>query len=81
MLQDLIATLASGAQMYWASSGVWMRVVLTVSAIWIFWRIWRFTILPLFRPNEPVELPYWIPCKAPYAKMVEELSLTSSRLW
>lgn len=27
------------------------------------WRLWRFTILPLLRPNEPRELPYWIPCK------------------
>ncbi|KAI1127998.1 cytochrome P450 [Nemania abortiva] len=25
------------------------------------WRIYRFTIYPLFHPNEPQELPYWIP--------------------
>ncbi|KAF2190000.1 cytochrome P450 [Zopfia rhizophila CBS 207.26] len=25
------------------------------------WRIWRFTIQPFFFPNEPEELPYWIP--------------------
>ncbi|KAF1994747.1 cytochrome P450 [Amniculicola lignicola CBS 123094] len=25
------------------------------------WRFWRFTILPRFRPEEPNELPYWIP--------------------
>jgi hypothetical protein len=26
------------------------------------WRLWRFTIWPLFHPEEPRELPYWIPC-------------------
>ncbi|KAE8383846.1 cytochrome P450 [Aspergillus bertholletiae] len=61
MLQDLIATLAVGAQSHWAASSVIIRVGITVLATWLCWRIWRFTILPLFRPNEPVELPYWIP--------------------
>ncbi|KAL4766752.1 cytochrome P450 [Aspergillus nidulans var. acristatus] len=26
------------------------------------WRIWRFTIRPFFHPDEPKEVPYWIPC-------------------
>ncbi|KAF7908167.1 uncharacterized protein EAF01_003922 [Botrytis porri] len=25
------------------------------------WRLWRFTIRPYLRPQDPVELPYWIP--------------------
>jgi hypothetical protein len=25
------------------------------------WRLWRFTIQPLMAPNDPKELPYWIP--------------------
>lgn len=30
---------------------------------WAVWRLWRFTILPRLRPNEPPYLPYLIPCK------------------
>ena len=30
------------------------------------WRLVRFTILPAFRPDEPKELPYWIPCEFSY---------------
>ncbi|KAL4918995.1 cytochrome P450 [Aspergillus aurantiobrunneus] len=26
------------------------------------WRLWRFTIRPLLHPDEPKEVPYWIPC-------------------
>lgn len=25
------------------------------------WRLWKFTIRPQLHPNEPKELPYWIP--------------------
>jgi hypothetical protein len=28
------------------------------------WRLLRFTIVPVFRPNEPKEYPYWIPGEA-----------------
>lgn len=41
-----------------------LGIGLTFLACWISWRVWRFTILPLLRPKDPVELPYWIPCKA-----------------
>ena len=27
----------------------------------IAWRLWRFTLMPLFYPKEPKVLPYWIP--------------------
>jgi hypothetical protein len=26
------------------------------------WRFWRFTLSPKIYPNDPKELPYWIPC-------------------
>ncbi|KAL2808469.1 putative cytochrome P450 [Aspergillus granulosus] len=29
------------------------------------WRLWRFTIRPILHPDEPKELPYWIPCIPP----------------
>ena len=28
----------------------------------LLWRLWAFTIVPLLRPDEPRDLPYWIPC-------------------
>lgn len=27
------------------------------------WRVWRFHVIPAIHPNDPKELPYWIPCK------------------
>lgn len=30
---------------------------------WLIWRVWAFTILPALRPNEPKQVPYWIPCE------------------
>lgn len=29
----------------------------------VLWRAWKFTILPILRPDQPKEFPYWIPCK------------------
>ena len=49
-------------------------------AIWLMWRLWTFTILPLSRPREPKELPYWIPgeyinanISAPYSQILKLL--------
>lgn len=42
-------------------SSTTLHLLSTFGAIWLSWRIWRFTIRPSFRPNEPKELPYWIP--------------------
>ncbi len=27
----------------------------------VIWRLWRFTITPALYPDDPKELPYWIP--------------------
>ncbi|KAM0247338.1 hypothetical protein ACHAQJ_009895 [Trichoderma viride] len=35
-------------------------VAVALISIW-FWRLWRFTVLPLMYPDDPKELPYWIP--------------------
>lgn len=32
-----------------------------VAATWLLWRLCKFGILPLIYPNDPKELPYWIP--------------------
>jgi hypothetical protein len=29
----------------------------------LLWRLWRFTVSPMFHPKDAKELPYWIPCK------------------
>lgn len=31
---------------------------------WISWRLWRFIIAPFLYPNDPRELPYWIPSES-----------------
>ncbi|KAI0003884.1 putative cytochrome p450 [Xylariaceae sp. FL0662B] len=28
----------------------------------VVWRLWKFTIFPILYPDNPKELPYWIPC-------------------
>jgi hypothetical protein len=38
-----------------------IRLAGTLLAALLSWRLWRFTIRPSFYPNEPKELPYWIP--------------------
>lgn len=27
------------------------------------WRFWKFSLKPAFHPEDPKELPYWIPCE------------------
>ncbi|KAF2732252.1 putative cytochrome P450 [Polyplosphaeria fusca] len=44
-------------------TGLLARVAFTAIASLLSWRVWRFTIRPRFYPQEPKELPYWIPCK------------------
>lgn len=37
--------------------------ILAIGALLLSWRLWTFTILPTLRPDEPREIPYWIPCQ------------------
>ncbi|PQE02868.1 cytochrome P450 protein [Rutstroemia sp. NJR-2017a BBW] len=40
-------------------------LVAAILATWlVLWRVWRFTVRPYLRPQDPKELPYWIPCHA-----------------
>jgi hypothetical protein len=39
-----------------------LAVVICVAALLLTWRLWRFKVRPVLRPDEPRELPYWIPC-------------------
>jgi hypothetical protein len=41
-------------------SPIFEYVLCVVFFLFLF-RLWKFTIRPLLHPNEPKELPYWIP--------------------
>lgn len=36
-------------------------LLITALILLVSWRVWRFTIRPRLYPNDPKELPYWIP--------------------
>ncbi|KAI0449786.1 cytochrome P450 [Xylaria acuta] len=55
-------------------------ISLSISALGI-WRVLRFTIIPLFYPNDPKELPYWIPGHLPAFFNGSDSLLTSARFY
>lgn len=40
-------------------------IVISLAAIvtLLIWRLWKFTVRPWLHPDEPIELPCWLPCK------------------
>lgn len=42
-----------------------IQLVLLAAGLLLLWRLWRFTIRPAMKPDEPRRLPYWIPCGSP----------------
>ncbi|GFF33514.1 25-hydroxycholesterol 7-alpha-hydroxylase [Aspergillus udagawae] len=60
---------AASAVIDWTGQGLsWVNqeypaltVAVTSACVLVLWRIWRFTVLPSYYPNDPKELPYWIP--------------------
>lgn len=38
-----------------------LYIIATLALLLLTWRIWTFTILPVLHPQEPKQLPYWIP--------------------
>ncbi|KAL4808792.1 putative cytochrome P450 [Aspergillus unguis] len=42
-----------------------MLFILYTSAVYLAWRLWRFTIRPRLHPDEPKTVPYWIPFIGP----------------
>lgn len=67
MLLEFMTLVTDLVESIWAFSPgiiqVSMIMFTTILTTWTIWRLWRFTIQPLLRPHEPVELPYWIPCQ------------------
>ena len=48
-------------------SGVFSPVLVSALIIvlpLLLWRIWTFTILPVLHPDEPKQIPYWVPSRA-----------------
>ncbi len=38
-------------------------VPVTLGLFLLLWRVWTFTVLPWLQPDEPEQIPYWIPCE------------------
>lgn len=53
-----------------------------VLGIFLTWRIWRFSLAPIYSPNEPEQLPYWIPCTfAVYLTNAERKDSNENQFW
>ncbi|KAI1870662.1 uncharacterized protein JN550_005205 [Neoarthrinium moseri] len=52
---------AAALDMVASTCGSIFGLALLASMMLLLWRAWRFTINPLLHPDEPKELPYWIP--------------------
>jgi hypothetical protein len=57
MIGHLITLLANVPLNAWTVTSIVFAIVTIV------WRLWNFTIKPHLNPQDPVELPYWIPCE------------------
>lgn len=33
------------------------------TVVLVFWRVWKFHLRPSLHPEDPKELPYWVPCE------------------
>ena len=40
-----------------------MQITTAIAGLLLLWRLWKFTVIPLLKPDEPKILPYWIPCE------------------
>lgn len=67
MISDLVRTIFDRAslQLEWRPyiSTTWLIALVIPFLAWLLWRLWTFTVLPYFHPEEPKNLPHWIPCK------------------
>lgn len=59
-----------------------LQLTLLFAGSLLLWWIWKFTLVPILKPNEPKELPHWIPCKqhaAEHPVAQSLLTVSSSR--
>ena len=45
------------------------RAIIGCVSVYLLWRFWKFSLTPYFYPDEPKELPYWIPGKSLFRKL------------
>ena len=45
------------------SSLMFLEAMFLFGVLFLLWRLYTFTLLPIIRPQDPPELPYWIPGK------------------
>lgn len=60
-----MAILGAAGPLFAASRQLSPVVVLLLATplVWLLWYVWKFTVFPLLRPNEPRYLPYLTPCE------------------
>lgn len=63
MILDLVSPLLEAISRLCASpvASILINTVSFTAALYLLWRVWAFTVHPMLRPQEPPELPYWIP--------------------
>ncbi|KAI1737525.1 putative cytochrome p450 [Xylaria scruposa] len=45
----------------WQDHGTFLRCMAVLLTTTMLWRLWKFSFYPLLHPNEPRELPSWVP--------------------
>lgn len=60
MLPDALLTWSNEGRV--GASSASLLLISLLGCLLLSWRLWMFTILPLLRPDEPKEIPYWVPC-------------------
>ncbi|KAH8722684.1 cytochrome P450 [Phaeosphaeriaceae sp. PMI808] len=65
------------------SSHAFTAGILATFATLLLWRLYRFTVVPIFHPNDPKEYPYWVPVIAHLRSFFKNSSqlLDASRLY
>ena len=59
---DSISRMASYFLPFEFSSWTLFATPTIVLGVFLTWRLWRFSLVPIYSPDEPEQLPYLIPC-------------------
>ena len=58
-----------------------LSTVVALASILCLWRFWRFSVRPYFYPNDPKELPSWIPCTYSRFSYIDMIRLIHASHW
>lgn len=60
------------------SHAIALLILSLFASLWMLWRLWRFIITPALHPDDPKELPYWVPSELfPCVPLLLSIMLTS----